>query len=127
MNASTRTDNMIFSAFSAAVLITCLFVVTNAFAGKPGDDIPNETVKFQDLNVSSPAGVAELYQRIHAAARRVCRVGEGRDLEMAQRAKTCANEAEARAVTQVGSAGLTAYYQMKTGRQAVTLTASVAK
>ena len=127
MNSNTRTDSLIFSAFSAAVLITCLFVVTSAFAGEPGDQIPNETVKFQDLNVSSPAGVAALYQRIHAAARRVCKVGEGRDLEMAQRAKTCANEAEARAVTQVDSAGLTAYYQMKTGRQAVALTAGLAK
>jgi UrcA family protein len=127
MNSNTRTDSLIFSAFSAAVLITCLFVVTSAFAGEPGDQIPNETVKFQDLNVSSPAGVAALYQRIHAAARRVCKVGEGRDLEMAQRAKTCANEAEARAVTQVDSAGLTSYYQMKTGRQAVTLTAGLAK
>jgi UrcA family protein len=107
------THGSIFSVRSAALLLT-LFLGANAFAGDPA---PSETIKFQDLNVDSAAGVAALYQRIHTAAQRVCDVDGDRSLARQQQAKLCANEAEAVAVTRVNSPALTGYFQMKTGRQ----------
>ena len=118
MYLNTRTNSTIFAACAAAGMsLMCIFGVASAF-------VPKETVKFQDLNIDSPAGVAALYQRLHVAAQHVCYAEWDRDPVKVQRAETCANEAEARAVSQLHIAGLTAYYQMNTGRQLLTLTAS---
>ena len=95
----------------------CIFGVASSF-------VPKETVKFQDLNMGSLAGVAALYQRIHVAAQHVCYTEWDRDPGKVQRAETCTNEAEARAASQLHVAGLTTYYQMNTARQLLTLTAS---
>jgi len=83
-------------------------------------------VKFQDLNIDSPAGAAALYQRLHAAAQHVCFAEWDRDPAKVQRAETCANEAESRAVSRLNVPELTAYYQIKS-RQDLALTANLAK
>src|SRR5271157_767542 len=118
MYSNTKTHNTILAACAAAGMsLMCTFGVASAF-------VPKETVKFQDLNINSRAGKAALYQRLHAAAQHVCYAQWDRDPVKVHRAKTCANEAEARAMSQLHVAGLTAYYQMNTGRQLSTLTAS---
>jgi UrcA family protein len=127
MNWDSKTESTIFAAFSAAVIFTCMFVVATAFAAVPSDEVPSETVKFQDLNVASPAGVAALYGRIHRAAQHVCAVQDSRELANVQRANACAAQAEARAVAQLNIAALTAYVQTKNGRQPAALTAGLAK
>jgi|ERR1022692_1995404 UrcA family protein len=120
MYSDTNTKGKILSACTAAVMsLTCIFVVALAF-------IPKETVKFQDLNIDSPAGAAALYQRLHAAARHVCFAEWDKDPVKVQRADSCANEAESRAVSRLNVAELTAYYQVKS-RQDLALTASLAK
>ncbi|GEM_PF-1505023 len=120
MYLDTNTNSKIFSACTATVMsLTCAFVVAIAF-------IPKETVKFQDLNIDSPAGAAALYQRLHAAAQHVCFAGWDRAPAKVQRAEACAIEAESRAVGQLNVTALTAYYQVK-GRPDATLTASLAK
>jgi UrcA family protein len=120
MYTDTKIKSKFFSACAAAVMsLLCTFVVAIAF-------IPKETVKFQDLNIDSPAGAAILYQRLHAAARHVCFAEWDKDPVKVQRAETCANEAESRAVSQLNVAALTAYYQIKSG-QDLTITASLAK
>jgi UrcA family protein len=120
MYSDIKTKDKIFSACTAAVMsLMCTSVVAIAF-------IPKETVKFQDLNINSPAGAAALYQRLHAAAQHVCFAGWDRNPVKVQRAEACANEAESRAVSQLNVAELTAYYQIK-DRQDLTLTASLAK
>jgi UrcA family protein len=124
---NSNTEMSILSAFSAAIIVTCFFAVANTFAGQPADQASQETVKFSDLNVGNPAGVAALYQRIHSAAERVCKVGDDRDLARAQRSEACANVAEARAVSRVNSGALTAYYQAKSGHPAAELTASLGR
>jgi UrcA family protein len=114
------TKGRIFSACSAAVMsLTCILLVAVAF-------IPKETVKFQDLDVGGPAGAAVLSQRLHVAAQHVCFAQWDKDPRKVQRAETCANEAESRAVSQLNVTQLTAYYEMK-NRQASTLTASLTK
>jgi UrcA family protein len=120
MYSDTKTKGKIFSACTAAVMsLMCTFLVAVAF-------IPKETVKFQDLNIDSPAGAAALYQRLHAAAQHVCFAEWDRDPVKVQRAEACANEAESRAVSQLNVAELTAYYRIKS-RQDLTRTASLAK
>jgi UrcA family protein len=105
-----------FAARSAALLLTCILVGTHAFAGN-SDPVSSETVKYQDLNIDSLAGVTALYQRIHSAAKRVCDVDRDRNLAMQEKAQTCTSKAEAGAVALVNSPSLTTYYQMKTARQ----------
>ncbi len=118
MYSNTKTNSPIFAACAAAGMsLMCIFGVASAF-------VPKETVKFQDLNVDSIAGVSALYQRLHAAAQHVCYAEWDTDPVKVQRAETCAKEAEARAARQLHVAGLTAYYQMNTARQLLTLTAS---
>ncbi len=111
MYLSTKTVSTIFATCAAAGMsLMCLFGVASAF-------VPKETVKFQDLNFDSLAGVAALYQRLHAAAQHVCYAEWDKDPVKVQRAETCTNEAEARAASQLHVAGLTTYYQMNTGRR----------
>jgi UrcA family protein len=109
MYSITKTNSTILAACAAAGMsLMCLFGVASAF-------VPKETVKFQDLNIDSPAGVAALYQRLHVAAEHVCYAQWDRDPVKVQRAETCANEEQARALSRLHVAGLTAYYQMNTG------------
>ena len=120
MYSDTQTKGKIFRACTAVVMsLTCTSLVAIAF-------IPKETVKFQDLNIDSPAGAAVLYQRLHAAAQHVCFAEWDKDPVKVQRAEACANQAESRAVSQLNVAELTAYYQTKS-RQDLALTASLAK
>ena len=120
MYPDNKSNSKILGACIATVMsLTCTFLVAMAF-------IPKETVRFQDLNVESPAGAAALYQRLHAAAQHVCFAEWDKDPIKVQRAEACANEAESRAVSQLNVAALTAYYQTKS-RQDLTLSASLAK
>jgi len=119
MNANSKTSSTILTACSAAAMsLMCTLLVAIAF-------VPKQTVKFQDLNIDSPNGAAALYDRLHAAAQHVCFADWDRSPAKVQRAEECASEAEARAVSKLNVAELTAYYQTKTNRES--LTASLAK
>ena len=69
MKSNVKTLNRPILGCAAAMWLACSLVASNAHAG---DEARSETVKFADLDLSSPAGVEALYGRIHAAARRVC-------------------------------------------------------
>jgi len=107
---NTKLEN---TTFSAAAVIISLFIVSTAFATSPTDEVRTETVKFQDLNLQSEAGLAALYGRIHSAARRVCeQPGES---ALVRNGK-CVEDAETAAIMKVNLPTLSAYYQKKTGR-----------
>ncbi len=108
MNSNFKTYGRTLPAGSTAMLLAWVLVASNAFADP---QLRSETVKFQDLNVSTPAGVEALYSRIHAAAKRVC---SAPDWEW-YRELPCAKEAEATAIAKVNVPALTAFYRMKTG------------
>jgi UrcA family protein len=76
-------------------------------------DAPEATVKFADLNVSSPQGAASLYSRIRGAANTVCRTLEGRDLTSKTLFDRCVQKAIADAVNQVNQAQLYEVYNAK--------------
>lgn len=66
MYSNTKINETIFAACSAAVMsLVCIFTVLSAFE-------PKHTVNFQDLTIESPAGAADLAQRLHAASQHVC-------------------------------------------------------
>jgi UrcA family protein len=117
MNANVQTINRTFLAYATAMLLASVLVVSNASAE---DQIRSETVKFQDLNVSTQLGAEALYNRIHAAARRVCeQPGAWQPTVIA-----CVKKAEATAIGKVNEPSLTAYYRTKTGDHTGSLTAN---
>jgi UrcA family protein len=122
MKTNHTVSGKIFRTAAAALILGGLVSAGGAFAGELST-VPSETIKFSELNLDSPAGIAALYSRIHAAALRVCTAGS-RDLSQLASEKNCAIDAEARAVKQLNVGGLTAYFQAKTGRPMPTLAAN---
>jgi UrcA family protein len=114
MKTDTNNDAKLFARFAGLVLIGCAFAVAKLFAAEPA---PAATVKYQDLNLNDSAGVAALYRRIHSASRHVCGLDEVGHQSLAERStkERCAREAESKAVNDVHSGALSAYYQMKLG------------
>jgi UrcA family protein len=112
-----------FSKIAAATLITVA-----AFAGAAAnaeDAVPSQAVKYGDLNLSSAQGAATLYKRIEAAARGVCPPANGRQIDQIASQKSCYDQAIARAVRQVNSSTLSAYYSAKTGHVVANLADNV--
>jgi len=120
MNSSVKIANRMPLAFSAAMLLACVWAVSTAFAG---EQVRSETVKFSDLNVSTPEGVQALYGRIHAAAWRVC-TRSSADPIMQMGARGCARDAEAKAIGSLNLPQLTAFYRAKTGDNTQPLSAN---
>jgi UrcA family protein len=72
-----------------------------------GAEVPVKTVRYQDLNLNTDAGVQVLYKRIHGAANLVCGYVDGRDLVVARAHKACVERAVADAVATVNNQMLT--------------------
>ena len=119
MNSNLKHVDRRTRAFSTAMLLACAWAVSTAFAG---EELRSQTVKFQDLDVNTPAGVEALYGRIHAAAWKVC----SRTSDPIERlgAPACARKAEARTIETVNLPQLTAFYRMKNGDRTQPLSAS---
>ena len=65
--------------------------------------VRSETVRFDDLNLANPAGIATLERRINSAARRVCSYHDGRgpSLIVPKEVSDCLNDALASARQEV--------------------------
>jgi UrcA family protein len=114
------------------VIATVLFGgVVSGFAVLAADadslDVPQVTVKFGDLNISSLRGAAVLYGRIRGAAEKVCSPYDRNDLGSKQRLKACIDKAILSAVTGVDNFALTAVYSAKTGKKVAMRLEAVAK
>ena len=117
MKSNVKTINRPILAYAAAMWLACGLVASNAHAG---DEVRSETVKFADLNLSSPEGVEALYGRIHAAARRVCDQPAGEQAGI----RACMTKAESEAIGKVNVPLLTGFYQKRTGSHPQTITAN---
>jgi UrcA family protein len=89
-----------FSISESAVAVTRL------------DEAPSVTVRYHDLNLNSPEGIASLYGRIHAAAVDVCKPVE--DSQIISRTymsewNECIAHAVANAVRKIHNEKLNAY------------------
>ena len=116
MNSYAKTDSRI-SPFvgSLMVAVSVLLLTLNVSAANNDDEVSMAVVKFQDLDVNTPAGAASLYWRIHRAADRVCGLDEHSIPRLFSRVE-CAQAAESRAIGQLSFSRLTAYYQAQTGK-----------
>jgi UrcA family protein len=105
---------------SLAVLATTLGVLaavpSYAAPPQPQPQILTRKVRFADLNLSSPEGNAALYDRLSAAAHRVCDDTDDWFLNTTSDARQCRSEAIAGAVSQIKSPMLTALYQEHDGK-----------
>jgi UrcA family protein len=97
------------AAGAAALLLACVFLVSSAVAGDQYSRVRTEDIKFQDLNLATTAGVDALYQRIHAAALRVCATLGEPKLGAASVSAECSKQATARAVKELNLPALTAF------------------
>jgi UrcA family protein len=116
MNSNVKTENRSIHVYTVAMWLACALVACNVRA----DDVRSETVKFADLNLSSPSGVEALYVRIHAAARRVCSQPPGEWTSD----QACMRKAEGEAIGKVNVPLLTTFYQHKTGTVPQTIIAN---
>ena len=107
MKMSTTTTSLLFSVFVGSAL--------SVPASAHGSDIPSVTVKFADLDISSPDGAARLYSRIQWAANSVCSAYDRTGLTAQAKFKVCVSDAISRAVAKVSSPTLNAVYRAKTG------------
>ncbi len=110
------------------IIATALFgVAAVSFTGAAvadSGDVPQLTVKYGDLNLSSSQGTSALYARIKSAAKSVCSELDGRDLHSRMQFDSCVDKATLGAVVNVNNASLSALYNEKTGKAVPTRLAS---
>lgn len=107
-----KSPNIIRHVMTAAIVGT----LVSGFAIPAGAaDARSITVKFGDLNVSSPEGAAALYARIRSAAKTVCSPAESSADPFRTEFSACVHKAIADAVTKVNRMELyTVYNQHNT-------------
>lgn len=74
-----------------------------AGAAPTGGAPPSMTVRYADLNLRTPEGVASLYRRLTAAASQVCPLAYTPDLHTQELSKQCQHAAIERAVRAIGN------------------------
>jgi UrcA family protein len=114
MTMNTITQSIKLQRMTATVLFSALALSFAAMcpAGDSTGAIQS-TVKYADLNVSSPSGAAALYARIRVAADGVCRTLDGRDLASKTLFDRCVHKAITDAVTKVDQPALYSIYNAK--------------
>lgn len=112
MTTSTPLRGLIASAIFGA--LASGFVSLSSAADSA--QVPEATVKYGDLNVSTSQGAAALYSRIHAAAERVCSNLDRSDPFSRMQRDTCVNQSVADGVRKVNQAALFAVYNTKNAR-----------
>ena len=78
-------------------------------------NVKTETVRYDDLRLTSPVGVAVLYGRLRAATEHACASLDSVQLSAKARHRACLDESLAKAVKDVNHQGLTEYYEYKRG------------
>ncbi len=119
MNTTRQTFNRnargMISATIAAATLGLFASVSQAAAVPPGEQAAQHVVRYADLNLGSRAGVDQLYQRIVAAAHRVCGTDQAFSLTAQVESRQCAERAIARAVAAVDNPALANRYRDSVG------------
>jgi UrcA family protein len=122
MNRSSLTVSIAVAILSLA---GTALAVPEATAGSIAA-LPTRVVRFDDLNLGQPRGVAVLYARIQAAAAQVCGTAQRVGSRVVSTAwQVCVASAVDRAVSQVDRPVLTAYHEARTGAPSLIRTAAV--
>jgi UrcA family protein len=102
----------------ALLAISALSAAQSAPALARVDEAPSIIVRYHDLNLDNPQGIASLYGRIHGAAVDVCKSEEGPqhiNRVLWDEWNTCINHAVAEAVRAVHNEKLSAYHWERIG------------
>src|ERR1700730_12142185 len=103
-------------SLAAAGAVAALAVTGVTFPAPVSDAVASVTVRFDDLNLDSPAGADTLYRRISSAARAVCRDENTRDLTMLAAFEHCRAAAVAQAVRAVNNPHLALLHAVHVSR-----------
>ena len=90
-------------SLAVAGAFAALTVATASFAAAPSVAPPTVSVRFDDLNLTTTAGVNSLYRRISAAARQVCPDVYSRDLAVVAAGERCQASAVSQAVRELNN------------------------
>jgi UrcA family protein len=115
-SATLNLGGRLRTAVAYAVLATCAAIGAVGSVHAAGADAPTRTVRYSDLNLSTEQGAIVLYQRIVAAATRVCAADNMIDLDAMATARVCREEVIAKAVRDVNSPMLVSLYARRQGR-----------
>jgi UrcA family protein len=112
---STMTSSSRVRTFATAIFGVLASSLAAVCMAADSIDTPTVTVKFADLNVSSPQGAEELYKRIVAAADQVCKDADiDSNLNESQTQRlACVDDAIAGAVKHLDQPRLVAIYNAK--------------
>jgi UrcA family protein len=99
-----------------ALVVVAAVASAASFAGTSGADAPSVSVRYDDLNLSTTAGVDKLYRRITSAARDVCPDIYSRDTHVVLIAQRCQAAAITKAVSQVNNPGLAMLHAARPAR-----------
>jgi UrcA family protein len=92
-----------------------LLLTATAVNATPATDMVLERVRIDTFNLSSDAGAHAVLRELSGAAKRVCGVGNSRDLAHVVHEKACYREALANAVDAVRNEHLTQLYRATSG------------
>ena len=100
-----------------STLIVFVLAVASSYAqADTAVSVKTETVRYDDIRMTSPVGIAVLYGRLKGAAARACTAPDSNaDLKGKARFRACYDDAMARAVATVNNPALTQFYEEKRG------------
>ena len=105
-------SKVLISCTLAGILASPLSVLASTTVALDG--VASRVVKFGDLDLDRESAVATLYSRIRSAAHEVCEPMDVVLLRLERARFDCREHAIARAVADVNSSNLTAYYTART-------------
>jgi len=107
---STFTWSSIMKTFKL-LAVTAAFGIAGVAGATTSSELPSVRVRYDDLNLNAPAGIAKLHARIHGAARFVCTPLESRVLGLREAYDRCVVDAVTEAVNAVGNANLSDFHR----------------
>jgi UrcA family protein len=116
MTTTIPTLTQLRRSLAIAGAFAALTVATTSFATAPSVDARSVSVRYDDLNLSTPEGVNALYRRISGAAREVCPDIYSRDLSVVAAAEHCQADAVAKAVSEVNNPQLALVHATRVSR-----------
>ena len=114
----TRIKGTLQPLILCALAASSFLFTSVSLADKPDKfETRSAMVGFSDLNLSNPAGVAELYRRIKGTAHRLCANPNATMTIRSKSERKCAREAVAEAVERMQNERLSELHRQKTGRR----------
>jgi UrcA family protein len=115
MSTTTTSLRSTHGLIATAILTTLISSFSALCSAADAGEVPQAIVKYGDLDVTSTAGAATLFNRIRAASQTVCAPLAGGDFVAMFRWEKCVKQAIGGAVAKVNQPALSAAYAAKYG------------